>query len=92
MGNATDNPRDRSVRVRGALASQRGTLVITNHTSHAITKEDPDLIVWAVKRVLSGRTASAVAADDGAVKLSIAPRVFVVMPRPRDAVSQLSIA
>lgn len=36
-----------------ALASPRGTLVVSNHTTHAITREDPDLIVWAVKRVLS---------------------------------------
>ena len=36
-----------------ALVSPRGTLVVTNHTSHAIPREDPDLIVWAVKRALS---------------------------------------
>jgi hypothetical protein len=27
--------------------------VISNHTTHAIPREDPELIVWAVKRVLS---------------------------------------
>jgi len=36
-----------------ALASPRGTLVVSNHTTHAVPREDPDLIVWAVKRVLS---------------------------------------
>lgn len=36
-----------------ALASPRGTLVMSNHTTHAIPREDPDLIVWAVRRVLA---------------------------------------
>jgi pimeloyl-ACP methyl ester carboxylesterase len=36
-----------------ALASRQGTLVVSNHTTHAVPREDPDLIVWAVKRVLS---------------------------------------
>jgi len=36
-----------------ALASPRGTLVVSNHATHAIPREDPDLIVWAIKRVLS---------------------------------------
>ena len=36
-----------------ALASPRGTLVVSNHTSHAVAREDPELIVWAVSRVLS---------------------------------------
>jgi pimeloyl-ACP methyl ester carboxylesterase len=36
-----------------ALASPRGTLVVSNHASHAVPREDPDLIVWAVQRVLS---------------------------------------
>lgn len=36
-----------------ALASGRGTVVVTNHTSHAVPREDPDLIVWAVRRVLA---------------------------------------
>jgi pimeloyl-ACP methyl ester carboxylesterase len=36
-----------------ALASPRGTLVMSNHTTHAVPREDPDLIVWAVRRVLS---------------------------------------
>jgi hypothetical protein len=36
-----------------ALASPRGTLVVSNTTTHAIPREDPDLIVWAVRRVLS---------------------------------------
>jgi pimeloyl-ACP methyl ester carboxylesterase len=35
-----------------ALASPRGTLVVSNHTSHAVPREDPELIVWAVRRVL----------------------------------------
>jgi pimeloyl-ACP methyl ester carboxylesterase len=36
-----------------ALASPYGTVVVTNHTSHAVPREDPDLIVWAIQRVLS---------------------------------------
>jgi pimeloyl-ACP methyl ester carboxylesterase len=35
-----------------ALDSPRGTMVLSNHTSHAVPREDPELIVWAVKRVL----------------------------------------
>lgn len=35
------------------LASSWGTLVMSNHTTHAVTREDPGLIVWAVRRVLS---------------------------------------
>ena len=35
------------------LASSQGTLVISNATTHAVPREDPDLIVWAVRRVLS---------------------------------------
>lgn len=34
------------------LTSSHGTLVVSNHMSHAVPKEDPDLIVWAVRRVL----------------------------------------
>ncbi len=37
-----------------ALASPRGTLVLSNHMTHAVPREDPDLIVWAVQRVLLG--------------------------------------
>ena len=36
-----------------ALAAPRGTVVVSNHTSHAIPREEPALIVWAVQRVLS---------------------------------------
>ena len=36
-----------------ALASSKGTVVVSNHTSHAIPREEPDLVVWAVKRVLA---------------------------------------
>ncbi|HUF28709.1 MAG TPA: alpha/beta hydrolase [Gemmatimonadaceae bacterium] len=36
-----------------ALASPRGTLVVSNHTGHRMPTEDPDLIVWAIHRVLS---------------------------------------
>jgi pimeloyl-ACP methyl ester carboxylesterase len=36
-----------------ALASPRGTIVVSNLTSHAVPREEPDLIVWAVRRVLS---------------------------------------
>lgn len=35
------------------LQSPRGMLVVSNLTTHAVPREDPDLIVWAVKRVLS---------------------------------------
>jgi pimeloyl-ACP methyl ester carboxylesterase len=35
-----------------ALRSPRGTLVVSNATTHLVPREDPDLIVWAVKRVL----------------------------------------
>lgn len=36
-----------------ALASPKGTLVVSNQTTHAVPRDDPDLIVWAVKRVLA---------------------------------------
>jgi pimeloyl-ACP methyl ester carboxylesterase len=36
-----------------ALASPQGTLVMSNHATHLITREDPELIVWAVQRILS---------------------------------------
>ena len=39
-----------------ALASPRGTLVVSNETTHAIPRDDPDLVVWAVRRVLSAAT------------------------------------
>jgi pimeloyl-ACP methyl ester carboxylesterase len=35
--------------------SPRGTLVVSNHVSHAIPREDPALIVWAIERVLGRR-------------------------------------
>lgn len=35
-----------------AMASPRGTLLVSNHTTHAVPREDPALIVWAVRRVL----------------------------------------
>ena len=37
-----------------ALASPRGTIVISNTTTHVIPREEPELVVWAVQRVLSG--------------------------------------
>jgi pimeloyl-ACP methyl ester carboxylesterase len=37
---------------RWAFDSRQGTLVVSNHTTHAIPREDPDVIVWAVQRVL----------------------------------------
>jgi pimeloyl-ACP methyl ester carboxylesterase len=40
-----------------ALASPRGTVVVSNTTRHVIPREDPDLIVWAVRRVLAARSA-----------------------------------
>ena len=36
-----------------ALASKHGTVVVSNQTSHAIPREEPDLIVWAINRVLA---------------------------------------
>jgi pimeloyl-ACP methyl ester carboxylesterase len=36
-----------------ALASPRGTLVVSNHSTHAVPREDPELIVWAIRRVLA---------------------------------------
>jgi len=36
-----------------ALASPSGTLVVTNQSTHTIPREDPDLIVWGIERVLS---------------------------------------
>lgn len=36
-----------------ALSSPDGTFVVSNQTTHAIPKEDPQLIVWAINRVLS---------------------------------------
>ena len=35
-----------------ALASSKGTVVVSNLSTHAIPRDEPDLIVWAVKRVL----------------------------------------
>ena len=40
-----------------ALSSSHGTLVISNHTTHAVTREDPELIIWSVKRVLAAAAA-----------------------------------
>ena len=34
-----------------ALSSPNGTLVVSNNTTHAIPKEEPGLIVWAIKRL-----------------------------------------
>ncbi len=36
-----------------ALAASHGTLILTNHTSHAVLREEPALVMWAVQRVLS---------------------------------------
>jgi pimeloyl-ACP methyl ester carboxylesterase len=36
-----------------ALASPHGTLVIANNTTHTVPREDPDLVVSAIQRVLS---------------------------------------
>jgi dienelactone hydrolase len=35
-----------------ALDSPHGTLVVSNATTHLVPREDPDLIVWATRRVL----------------------------------------
>jgi pimeloyl-ACP methyl ester carboxylesterase len=36
-----------------ALRSPQGTFVVSNTTTHLVPREDPDLIVWAIKRVLN---------------------------------------
>jgi pimeloyl-ACP methyl ester carboxylesterase len=36
-----------------ALNSSKGTFVVSNEITHAVPKEDPELIVWAVRRVLA---------------------------------------
>ena len=36
-----------------ALRSPRGTLVVSNATTHLVPREDPDLIVWAITRVVN---------------------------------------
>ncbi|HEX6052257.1 MAG TPA: alpha/beta hydrolase [Gemmatimonadaceae bacterium] len=36
-----------------ALASSKGTVVVSNLSTHAVPRDEPDLLVWAVKRVLS---------------------------------------
>lgn len=36
-----------------ALTSPHGTIVVSNTTTHAVPREDPELIVWALERVLA---------------------------------------
>jgi hypothetical protein len=36
-----------------ALESKHGTLVVTNNSTHAMPREDYDLIIWAINRVLT---------------------------------------
>ena len=36
-----------------AFASPHGTLVVSNQTSHAVLREDPALVEWALQRVLT---------------------------------------
>ena len=36
-----------------ALASSQATIVVSNQTTHAVLREDPDLVIWAIKRVLA---------------------------------------
>lgn len=36
-----------------ALRSPHGTLAVSNSTTHLVPREEPELIVWAIKRVLS---------------------------------------
>ncbi len=35
-----------------ALESKRGTLVVSNHSTHAMPREDYYLIIWAINRIL----------------------------------------
>jgi pimeloyl-ACP methyl ester carboxylesterase len=41
-----------------ALASPRGTLVVSNHSTHAVPREDPDVIVWSIERILRSTDAT----------------------------------
>ena len=36
-----------------ALSASNATIVVSNTTTHAVPREDPDLVVWAVKRVFA---------------------------------------
>lgn len=36
-----------------ALGSSRGMVVVSNHVSHVIPREDPELVAWAVRHVLA---------------------------------------
>ena len=38
-----------------ALASGHGTVIVTNHSSHAVPAEEPELVEWAIQRVLETR-------------------------------------
>jgi len=38
---------------RWVSASSRGTLVVSNQFTHAIPREDPDIVLWAVRRILA---------------------------------------
>lgn len=41
-----------------ALASPHGTVIVSNTTTHAIPRDDPELVVWATKRVLAASLTS----------------------------------
>ena len=36
-----------------ALSASNGTVVVSNQTTHAIPRDEPALIAWAVRRVLA---------------------------------------
>jgi pimeloyl-ACP methyl ester carboxylesterase len=36
-----------------ALSSSNATIVVSNQTTHAVLREDPELVVWATKRVFA---------------------------------------
>jgi pimeloyl-ACP methyl ester carboxylesterase len=40
-----------------ALASSHATIVVSNQTTHAVLREDPELVVWATKRVFAAISA-----------------------------------
>ena len=40
-----------------ALSSSNATIVVSNQTTHAVLREDPELVVWAIKRVFSAISA-----------------------------------
>jgi pimeloyl-ACP methyl ester carboxylesterase len=57
-----------------ALASHHGTLVMSNHTTHAVTREDPGLVASAVQRVLATVSNSAAGRTGRRAPVSRSPK------------------